>query len=235
LQYGVHGDEVYVNLYAGGTAEMSVAATRVKLTQETRYPWDGAVKLTVVPEKPAAFTLRMRIPGWARNQPVPTDLYHYADTTPSEVSLTVNGQSQPVRVEKGYATLTRSWQPGDVVSLALAMPVRRVLANERVADDRGRVALERGPLVYCFEGVPIPRRFAGRGHRHQRPRSSDQACSRWQGHRRGGRSNRHSVLRLVQPRRRPNAGVDAAPARHRHPVAARCGCGPPPARACASS
>jgi DUF1680 family protein len=153
LQYGVHGDEVYVNLYAGGTAEMSVAATRVKLTQETRYPWDGAVKLTVVPEQPAAFTLRMRIPGWARNQPVPTDLYRYADMTPSEVSLTVNGQSQPVQVEKGYATLTRSWQPGDVVSLALAMPVRRVLANERVADDRGRVALERGPLVYCFEGV----------------------------------------------------------------------------------
>ncbi len=153
LQYGVHDDQLYVNLYAGGSAGMTVAATRVKLTQETRYPWDGTVKMTVAPEKPATFTVRVRIPGWARNQPVPTDLYHYADTAPSEVSLTVNGQPQPIQLEKGYVVVTRSWQDGDVVTLKLGMPVRRVLAHEKVADDQGRVALERGPLVYCFEGV----------------------------------------------------------------------------------
>ena len=153
LQYGVHADQLYVNLFAGGSAEMSVAATRVKLTQETRYPWDGTVKMTVAPEKPASFTVRVRIPGWARNQPVPTDLYHYADAPPSEVTLTVNGQPQPVQVDKGYAAVTRSWQAGDVLTLTLGMPVRRVLAHEKVADDQGRVALERGPLVYCFEGV----------------------------------------------------------------------------------
>ena len=153
LQYAVHADQLYVNLFAGGTAEVTLAATRVQLTQETRYPWDGAVKLSVAPAAPAEFTVRVRIPGWARNQPVPTDLYHYADKLPSEVSLTVNGQPQPIQLHNGYVALTRRWQQGDVLVLNLAMPVRRVVAHDKVADDAGRVALERGPLVYCFEGV----------------------------------------------------------------------------------
>ena len=153
LQYAVHADQLYVNLFAGGTAEMSVADTRVKITQETHYPWDGMVKLTVAPEKPSDFTVRVRIPGWARNQPVPTDLYRYADKLQPEVSLSVNGQPQPIQLEQGYVAVTRRWQSGDVLTLNLAMPVRRVVAHARVADDVGRVALERGPVVYCFEGV----------------------------------------------------------------------------------
>lgn len=153
LQYAVHADQLYVNLFAGGTAEVDVAATRVQLTQETRYPWDGAVKLSVTPAAPAEFTVRVRIPGWARNQPVPTDLYHYAEPSPAGWSLSVNGQAQPPELRNGYASVTRRWQQGDVLALNLAMPVRRVVADARVTDDAGRVALERGPLVYCFEGV----------------------------------------------------------------------------------
>jgi len=153
LQYAVHADELYVNLFAAGTAETAVAATRVKLTQETRYPWEGTVKLTVDPEKPAQFTVLVRIPGWARNQPVPTDLYRYEDKLQPSVTLAVNDQPQTIQLQKGYATVTRTWKKGDVLTLNLAMPVRRVVANDKVADDAGRVALERGPLVYCFEGI----------------------------------------------------------------------------------
>ena len=153
LQYAVHADQLYVNLFAGGTAEASVAANRVTLTQETRYPWAGEIKLTVAPEKPADFTMRVRIPGWARQRPVPTGLYHYADQHPSEATLTINGQPHPLQLQKGYAAISRRWEKGDVVTLNLAMPVRRVVAEARVADDAGRVALERGPIVYCFEGA----------------------------------------------------------------------------------
>jgi len=152
LQYAVHADQLYVNLFAGGSADVTVAATRVKLSQETRYPWDGAVKLAVAPAQPATFTVRMRIPGWARNQPVPADLYRYADKLQPKATLSVNGTSYPLALEKGYAAVNRRWQKGDVLTLTLAMPVRRVVANDRVTDDAGRVALERGPLVYCFEG-----------------------------------------------------------------------------------
>ena len=153
LQYAVHADQLYVNLFAAGTAELSVAATRVKLAQATRYPWDGAIRLTVLPERSADFAVRVRIPGWARNQPVPTDLYHYSDQLQPEVSLSVNGQPQPIQIQKGYAVVNRRWQSGDVLTLNLAMPVRRVVAHAKVTDDAGRVALERGPLVFCFEGV----------------------------------------------------------------------------------
>ncbi|KAB2642306.1 MAG: glycoside hydrolase family 127 protein [Verrucomicrobia bacterium] len=153
LQYAVHADQLYVNLYAAGMAETSVAATRVKLTQETRYPWDGAVKLSVAAQQPTRFTVRLRIPGWARNQPVPTDLYRNADAIEPTVSLTVNGEPQDIQLQKGYVALTRVWKQDDVIALNLAMPVRRVVASDKVADDAGRVALERGPVVYCFEGI----------------------------------------------------------------------------------
>jgi len=153
LQYAVHADQLYVNLFAAGSAEASVAATRVKLTQETRYPWEGTVKLTVEPERSTQCTVLLRIPGWARNLPVPTDLYRYDDKLQPSVTLAVNGQPQTIQLQKGYAAVTRTWKKGDVLTLNLAMPVRRVVADDKVADDIGRVALERGPLVYCFEGI----------------------------------------------------------------------------------
>src|SRR5262249_9010765 len=119
--------------------------------QETRYPWDGAVKMTVEPEKTANFTLNVRIPGWARNEVVPSDLFKFLDQAASPASLKVNGKDVPIALNKGYVSLQRSWKKGDVVELNLPMPVRRVVANEQVMDDRGKVALQRGPLVYCVE------------------------------------------------------------------------------------
>ena len=152
--YAHDAGSIWVNLFASGTAEVDMGDGRVvKLAQETRYPWEGEVRLTVCPEKPFSFALNVRIPGWARGEPVPGDLYHFADSAEGPVTLTVNGQPVELEIERGYARLVREWRPGDVVELELPMPVRRVRAREQVEADRGRVALQRGPLVYCVEWV----------------------------------------------------------------------------------
>lgn len=130
------------------------AGTTVTLVQETQYPWAGDVAIRVEAAEPAAFTLCVRIPGWALGRPVPGDLYSYLDVADAAApTLTVNGDVVPLKLERGYVRLERTWEKGDVVKLSLPMPVRRVVANPQVQDDVGRVALERGPLVYCVEGV----------------------------------------------------------------------------------
>jgi len=146
---------IVVNLYIGGTAEIELPDGMVTVRQETRYPWEGLVKLTVTPGQPMAFDLCLRIPGWARNAgPMPGDLYRFADPAPAEWMVRVNGKVSKDKVlDKGYLRIHRRWQPGDTVELELPMPVRRVHAHEKVEQDRGRVALMRGPLVYCLEGV----------------------------------------------------------------------------------
>lgn len=151
--YATREAELYVNLFIGGTAEARVAGTPVKLTQETRYPWDGQVALTLRPERPADFTVHVRIPGWARNEPLPSDLYRYADGLKPAVTLAVNGELVKCEWVKGYAPIRRHWQAGDVVTLKLEVPVRRVVAHPKVEAAAGCVALERGPLVYCAEGA----------------------------------------------------------------------------------
>jgi DUF1680 family protein len=149
--YAQSGDKLFVNLYVANKAEIKLDGGRtVNVTQETRYPWDGAVKLTVNPDKAGDFSVNIRIPGWARNEPVPSDLYRFTDKAPDPV-LKVNGRAVPIKLDKGYATLSRNWKAGDTVELTLPMPVRRVVAHEQVAADRGRVTLQRGPLVYAAE------------------------------------------------------------------------------------
>jgi DUF1680 family protein len=151
--YAVQEERLYVNLYAQGEARAEVRGAPVKITQETNYPWDGAVKVRVDPAKPGTFTLCLRIPGWVRGQPLPSDLYTYDDPTPAEWSVKVNGDVMQVLLTGGFATIPREWKAGDVVELNLPMPVRRVAGNPKVAATQGQVALERGPLVYCFEGM----------------------------------------------------------------------------------
>ncbi len=129
--------EIYVNLYAAGEAAVPFGDNVVRLRQRTRYPWDGQVRLSVNPRSSARFALCLRIPRWGRG-----------------AELTVNGKPvAPLEVEKGYARLTRLWRSGDTVRLNLPMPVERIEANPRVAADRGRVAVRRGPIVYCFEAI----------------------------------------------------------------------------------
>lgn len=151
--YATRDSALYVNLYLGSQAEATVAGTRVRLSQETRYPWDGQVRLTLTPAKPAEFTLHLRVPGWARNAPFPSDLYRYADDLRPRVSAAVNGQAIGTAPDRGYIPVTRTWAPGDVVTLDFEMPVRRVVAHPKVTAAAGCFAVERGPLVYCAEGA----------------------------------------------------------------------------------
>lgn len=151
--YATRGDALYVNLFSGCSAKVSIAGQEIGIRQETRYPWNGAVKLGIDPAAPKEFELRVRIPGWARNQPVPSDLYRYADTVDAKPALAVNGQPTAIDLASGYAKIRRTWQKGDTVTLELPMPVRRVLSHEAVKENRGRYAVERGPLVYCAEGA----------------------------------------------------------------------------------
>lgn len=154
--YAQQGDHLYVNLYAASSAEIKMDRGVVNVVQETRYPWDGAVKITVSPAAARDFAMHVRIPGWARDEASPSDLYAFADKSAEPVTLKVNGQAMPVATEKGYVVLSRTWKPGDVIDLTLPMPVRRVAANQAVAADRGRVALQRGPIVYAAEWPDNP-------------------------------------------------------------------------------
>ncbi|MHC5022795.1 MAG: glycoside hydrolase family 127 protein, partial [Planctomycetota bacterium] len=147
---------IFVNLFVAGSAEVRLPDNVVRITQATAYPWDGRVVMSIEPESSGEFDIAVRIPGWARGEPVPSPLYQYVETTPAGrgFSITCNGEpiEQPL-VEKGYVRLHRTWKGGDTVTLDLDMPIRRVRADENVEPDRGRLALERGPVVYCLEGV----------------------------------------------------------------------------------
>ncbi|RMH03388.1 MAG: glycoside hydrolase family 127 protein [Planctomycetota bacterium] len=152
--YAVRGREVYCNLYVGGSAELELDGDRVQLAQRTDYPWDGRVEFRVKVERPQRFALCLRVPGWARGEPVPGGLYRYVPGGPSGGwRLLLDGAEQEAALRDGYAVLDREWHGGETVVLDLAMPVRFVLADPRVEADRGRVAIERGPVVYCAEGV----------------------------------------------------------------------------------
>lgn len=149
--YAVKDDALYVNLFVGNTARIALKSQAVNIKQETRYPWDGAVKITVEPEKAGEFSVNVRIPGWAQNRPVPGDLYKYVDRSDEKAVLKVNGSPAGLNMDKGFAQIRRNWKKGDTIDLVLPMPVRRVVAQSMVKDDTGKVALERGPLVYCAE------------------------------------------------------------------------------------
>jgi len=149
--YAQQGSTLYVNLFAASTADVTMDGRRVRVAQQTRYPWDGAVKIIVAPDRTRDFTIKVRIPGWARNEPVPGDLYRFMDTSTEPVVVKVNGAPAPLALDRGYVTVTRRWRAGDVIDLALPMPVRRVVAHDRVEADRDRVALQRGPIVFAAE------------------------------------------------------------------------------------
>jgi len=149
--YAKTDSEIYVNLFIGSSAEVEMGKKTVKISQETRYPWEGGIRMTVDPGGRARFTVCVRIPGWAMNRPLPGDLYRYMDSMAEKPDLKVNGRPVEMSPEKGYIRLKRTWKKGDVIELHLPLPVRRVLAHEAVREDRGLTALERGPLVYCAE------------------------------------------------------------------------------------
>ena len=152
--YAVKDRSLYVNLFAGNTATIQVGGKDVVLEQMTNYPWDGDITLNIKKNQAKQFAMKIRIPEWATGSPVPSDLYRYSDDVLPTIRCTVNGDLVAVTTTPdGYLTIDRTWKKGDVISIHFDMPVRTVKASPRVVDDRGRMAIERGPLVYCAEGA----------------------------------------------------------------------------------
>ena len=136
--YGQAEDAIAVHLYGDSTGRFEIDSGKVVLTQQSGYPWDGAISIAVDCDKPSQFKLHLRIPGWCR-----------------AASLNVNGEPIDLKsvTKDGYATLDRAWNGGDTVKLQLDMDVRRIYANPNIRQDIGRVALARGPVLYCVEAT----------------------------------------------------------------------------------
>ncbi|WP_346713375.1 glycoside hydrolase family 127 protein [Mediterranea massiliensis] len=148
--YAVKDDQVYVNLFLSNRAELKVNRKKLVLEQETGYPWNGDIRIRVA-QGNLPFTMHLRIPGWVRGAVVPSDLYRYADGQELGYTVTVNGEPVAGELQKGYLLIDRKWKKVDVVEVHFDMKPRVVKANGKVEADRGRVAVERGPLVYCAE------------------------------------------------------------------------------------
>lgn len=148
--YAVKDNQVYVNLYLSNKAELIVNKKKVVLEQETGYPWNGDIRVKVA-QGNQEFALKLRIPGWVRNEVLPSGLYSYADNQKPTYRIIVNGQETANTLNNGYLSIERKWKKGDVVKIHFDMLPRIVKANEKVVDDKGRVSVERGPIVYCAE------------------------------------------------------------------------------------
>ncbi|MCF7884921.1 MAG: glycoside hydrolase family 127 protein [Candidatus Marinimicrobia bacterium] len=151
--YAREGKTLFVNLFIPNHTEISLDNTPVTITQKTEYPWEGEVNINIQTEEAVKFTMKVRIPGWSRNQPVPGDLYHYKQEYSGSPKIMVNGEEVSHFLENGYFTIDRSWESGDQVTVDFPMPVRQVIANQKVKADRDKLAFERGPVVYCAEEV----------------------------------------------------------------------------------
>lgn len=150
--YAVRDRDVYVNLFMSNASALKVGGKKVGISQETAYPWDGDVAIKIDENKAGQFGLKIRIPGWVKGQPVPSDLYYYSDGIRLGYTVTVNGQKVDANVTSdGYYTISRKWKKGDVVRVHFDMAVRTVRANNKVEADRSQVSIERGPVVYCAE------------------------------------------------------------------------------------
>ncbi|MDD4515576.1 beta-L-arabinofuranosidase domain-containing protein [Massilibacteroides sp.] len=149
--YAVHDKDVYVNLYMSNTSEIDVKGKALKLIQTTEYPWNGNVKIDIASRGSQEFTLKLRVPGWVKGDVVPSDLYRYADQKKLSYSVKVNGTPVDGAIDKGYFIIDRKWKKGDRVEIHFDMEPRVVKAHPNVEADRGKVSVERGPIVYCAE------------------------------------------------------------------------------------
>ena len=149
--YAQKDNSIFVNLFASSSASLKVKNKPVQIIQQNNYPWDGDLKFTVSPKTRQAFALMVRIPGWAQNTAMPSNLYSFTNHTDKKVAIKINGSPIEYVIEHGYAVLNRIWKKGDVVEVHLPMEIRRVAANDKVKEDAGKIALQRGPIMYCAE------------------------------------------------------------------------------------
>jgi DUF1680 family protein len=149
--YAQQANNLYVNLFIAGAAELKMGNKNIKITQENSYPWNGALTINVAPESAAMFNVLVRIPGWSQSEAISSDLYSFTAKQAATVVIKVNGRPVKYKMDKGYAVIARQWQKGDKITLNLPMPVQRVIANKAIQADNDKVALQRGPIVYCGE------------------------------------------------------------------------------------
>lgn len=149
--YAQKDDNLFVNLFINGTANIDIQGKVVQLTQQNNYPWDGALVFNINPKKATAFNLMIRIPGWSQNIAIASALYKFQSNADSKPTIKVNGLPVVYTVANGYASISRTWKKNDKVEVNFPMEVRRVVASEKIKEDIGKVALQRGPLVYCAE------------------------------------------------------------------------------------
>ncbi len=151
--YAVSDKNIYVNLFINSETDIQLKNKKLRITQETEYPWDGNVKISISPEKNVNASLKIRIPGWADNKPVPGDLYKYLVHRNERIRIYINDEEIEFQVENGYAVIDKTWHDGDFIEFNIPMPVRKVISNHNVEDNRGKVALEKGPIVYAAESI----------------------------------------------------------------------------------
>lgn len=151
--YGFSDKGIWVNLYIGSNTTAKIGKNDVPVTMETNYPWDGKIKIAVNPKSKTKFAMNLRIPGWAQGEAVPGDLFVFENKSKTNFTITLNGKPLSYKMENGYAIIERDWKKGDVIELNLPMEVKRIVSRPEVKQDMDRVALQRGPLVYCVEGA----------------------------------------------------------------------------------
>lgn len=155
--YATRGKEVFVNLFIGNTAKFEVNGKLMELKQTTHYPWAGKVVIEVGNSQPLNSIFNIRIPGWARGEVMPGDLYRYLDNKKLGIELTVNGKEKDVKIREGYIQLeNQDWKAGDRIEVTFEMAVRKVIAHKKVKANKGKIAFERDPLVYCAEETDNP-------------------------------------------------------------------------------
>jgi DUF1680 family protein len=151
--YSASDNGIWINLFVGNKTTIPVSNNNISLTMTGNYPWEGNITINVDPAKKIKTAIRIRIPGWARNIAVPGGLYSFADSSSATTKILVNRKEIPYSIDKGYATIEREWKKGDIIALQLPMVVRKISARPEVNADNERMALQRGPLVYCVEGA----------------------------------------------------------------------------------
>jgi DUF1680 family protein len=149
--YAQHENNVYVNLFAASTVTLPFGKKSLIIEQQNNYPFDGDLKFLIQSKDKLAFTLRIRIPGWARQEAIASDLYAFKGAKQEDIVISINGSPVAYTMDKGYAVITREWKKGDKVEMNLPMDVQRVYSNEKLKDNQGLVSLQRGPLTYCAE------------------------------------------------------------------------------------
>jgi DUF1680 family protein len=151
--YAQKEDNLFVNLFINSTVDLIVNNKPVQIIQQNNYPWDGNLKFIVSTAKPNAFNVLVRIPGWAQNTAIPSDLYKYESNSSAQPEIKVNGQKAEYSMQNGYAVIRGAWKKNDVIEVVLPMEIKKVLANDNVKNDIGKIALQRGPIMYCAEWV----------------------------------------------------------------------------------